>query len=45
MQNRDIFFYPMTSQDRAQFFTVNIQDGAERNVITSLFLGLQFDVL
>ena len=39
------FFYPVTLQDRAQFFTVNIQDGAERNIIVSLLLGLQFQVL
>ena len=38
-------FYPVTSQDRAQFLTVNIQDGAERNVIAFLFPGLQFQVL
>ena len=38
-------FYPVTSQDRVQFFTVNIQDGAERNVIVSLLLGLLFQVL
>ena len=38
-------FYPVTSQDRAQFLTVNIQDGAERNGIDFLFLGLQFQVL
>ena len=31
--NQDIF-YPVTSQDRAQFFTVNIQDGAERKLET-----------
>ena len=38
-------FYPVMSQERAQFLTVNIQDGAERNVIAFLFLGLQFQVL
>ena len=43
-----IFLYPLTSEDRAQFFTVNIQDrdGAERNYdIASLPLGLKFQVL
>ena len=39
------FFYPVTSQDSAQFFTANIEDGAERNVIAFLRLGLQFQVL
>ena len=42
-------FYPGgeggATRDWAQFFTVNIQDGAERNVIASLLLGLQFQVL
>ena len=28
-----ILIYPVASQERAQFFTVNIQDGTERNVI------------
>ena len=37
--------FPVTLQDRAQFFIVNSQDGAERNVIASLLLGLQFQVL
>ena len=45
MQNPDIFFYPVTSQARAKLFTVNIQDGAERNVITSFLVGLPFHVL
>ena len=36
-----MFFDPVTSQDRNQFFTVNIQARAERaNVISSLLLGL-----
>ena len=39
------FFNPVTSQDSAQFFTANIEDGAERNVIAFLRLGLQFQVL
>ena len=30
-----------TSHDRAQFFTLNIQDGAEHNVIPSLLLELR----
>ena len=51
IRNRVDIFYPGAggggggSQDWAQFFTVNIQDGAERNVIASLLLGLQFQVL
>ena len=40
-----ILIYPVTSQERAQFFTVKIQDGTERNVIAFLILGLQFQVL
>ena len=28
--NPDTFFYPLTSQDRAQFFTVNIQHGPRK---------------
>ena len=32
------FFYPVTPHYRAQFFTVNIQDGAERNFFASLLL-------
>ena len=38
-------FFPVTLQDRAEFFTVNIQDGAESNVIASLPNGLQFPSL
>ena len=34
----------MTSQDRAQFSAVNIQDGAERNVIASFLFGLQLNL-
>ena len=51
IRNRVDIFYPGAgggwggSQDWAQFFTVNIQDGAEHNVIASLLLGLQFQVL
>ena len=32
-RNFTVCFYPVTSQDRNQFFTVNLQDGAERSVI------------
>ena len=32
------FFYPVTLHYRTQFCTVNIQDGAERNVFASLLL-------
>ena len=39
-RNFTVCFYPVTSQDRTQFFTVNLQDGAERNVIAFLLLGL-----
>ena len=39
--NQD-FFYPVTSQDRAQFFTVNIQDGAERKLSLLHFLDFSF---
>ena len=46
MDAKSIYFvYPVTSQDSAQFFTANIEDGAERNVIAFLRLGLQFQVL
>ena len=33
------------SKRSAQFFTVNIQDGAQRNIIASLLLAPQFQVL
>ena len=36
--NLDSFFYPVTEQDRAHFFTVNIQVGAEHNVSAIYFL-------
>ena len=39
--NQDIF-YPVTSQDRAQFFTVNIRDGAERKLSLLHFLYFSF---
>ena len=39
--NQDIF-YPVTSQDRAQFFTVNIQDGTERKLSLLHFLDFSF---
>ena len=39
-----IFFHPLMSKDRAQFFTVNIQGVAVRSVMASLLLGLQFQV-
>ena len=38
--NPDILFYPVTPHYLALFFTVNIQDGAERNVFASLLLWL-----
>ena len=38
--NPDIFFYPVTLHYRTQFFAMNIQDGAERNVFASLLLWL-----
>ena len=38
------FCYPVTEQDRTEFVTVNVQDGAECNSV-SLLLGLQFQVL
>ena len=39
--------YPVTSQDRAQFFTVNTQDGAERNDIYRFVTSwtLEFEAL
>ena len=40
----NIFFYLVTSQDRAQFSAVNIQDVAERNVIASFLFGLQLNL-
>ena len=36
--------YFLTQERSAQFFTVNIQDGAQRNIIASLLLALQFQV-
>ena len=39
-RNFTVCFYPVTSQDRNQFFTVNLQDGAERSVVAFLLLGL-----
>ena len=39
--NQDIF-YPVTSQDRAQFFIVNIQDGTERKLSLLHFLDFSF---
>ena len=39
--NQDIF-HPVTSQDRAQFFTVNIQDGTERKLSLLHFLDFSF---
>ena len=39
------FFHPVTYLDRGRFFTVNIQDGAERNVSAYLLLKPQFQVL
>ena len=35
--NPDKFFYPVTWQDPAQFFPMNIQDGSERNVTSFSF--------